>query len=447
MGNGALQRVDEPAGGRGEERAASLSAAAEREVGPAGALDLEGEGVLRWLIPIAFALVTSSLPRGASAQTQGARAKSGARHHAAGARSHASAQSRAAGQGRRALHGPVAKLAPRERPDSVGHPNEGRLEGGVHLDVTKPYVRVVPAYEAGDVRWGLPAMIGMIDRAAKGVARRYPGAVLGVGDISRRGGGEVMRHHSHESGRDADIGFYVTGPKGKPVLERSFVKFDERLQAPAVPGARFDLAKNWLLVQLMLTDPAAQVSHIFVSEPIRQRLLAHARSVGVSQRLLDRAAIAMMQPTGSLPHDDHFHVRISCPRAMRECIELAKETVRPRSRAAHAKSTTAERGRAGSGRTAAHRPPAGHRALRTPPGVSAGRKPASGATPAVRAPRASGLAAAAPSEPMDASDLYDSLRALRSDGAPARDPDRAEAEADAAVKRRVDETGVAKITD
>src|SRR5258706_5516159 len=30
----------------------------------------------------------------------------------------------------------------------------------------------------------------------------------------------------------------------------------------------------------------------------------------------------MAQPRGSLPHDDHFHIRISCPAAMEGCIEL-----------------------------------------------------------------------------------------------------------------------------
>jgi len=47
----------------------------------------------------------------------------------------------------------------------------------------------------------------------------------------------------------------------------------------------------------------------------------------VSGALLNRAAVVMMQPSGSLPHDDHIHVRISCPRSIAgagECIELAK---------------------------------------------------------------------------------------------------------------------------
>jgi hypothetical protein len=34
-----------------------------------------------------------------------------------------------------------------------------------------------------------------------------------------------------------------------------------------------------------------------------------------------RAAELMAQPKGSMPHDDHFHVRIGCPNGMEGCIE------------------------------------------------------------------------------------------------------------------------------
>jgi penicillin-insensitive murein DD-endopeptidase len=73
-----------------------------------------------------------------------------------------------------------------------------------------------------------------------------------------------------------------------------------------------------------------------------------------------------MQPHNSLPHDDHFHVRISCPRdAHASCIELAKV-------APHGKARVAHKGH-----------PAGH-TLRTPGHVH----PA----PMTHAPAASGTA-------------------------------------------------------
>lgn len=235
------------------------------------------------------------------------------------------------------------KRPPAEKAESIGSPNEGHLRGGAHLDVGKPWFRVVPAYESGDVRWGLPILVNMIDRAARNVHKRFPGAVLDVGDISQKGGGDLLRHHSHESGRDADLGFYALDAKGKQIHARTFIKFDTAMASPTVPGTHYDLARNWAFVQELLTDPAAHVSHVFIAEWIRHELLAYARP-RVSHAFWERAATVMMQPHHSLPHDDHIHVRISCPReAHSSCIELAKN-------APHGKGRVAHRGHAGSGR-------------------------------------------------------------------------------------------------
>jgi penicillin-insensitive murein endopeptidase len=161
----------------------------------------------------------------------------------------------------------------------------------------------------------------MIDRAARQVRRHYPDAVLTVGDLSRRGGGEIDRHASHESGRDADIGFYVMNDQKKPIYEQSFVAFEGDGKAKTWPGAHFDDARNWALVAALLTDPAARVSHIFVAAPLKARLLAYAERMGVPLPLRIRASETLAQPHGALPHDDHFHVRIACPAHMSKCIE------------------------------------------------------------------------------------------------------------------------------
>jgi penicillin-insensitive murein endopeptidase len=226
---------------------------------------------------------------------------------------------------RRKAAATTSRPTPAPKPDSVGHPNDGRLVGGKRLDTSQPHLRLVPVYARGDVRWGLPSLVDMLDRASRAVAKKYPGSRLDVGDLSTRNGGEVGRHHSHESGRDADVGFYVVDAKGRQVHDGRFIEIGADLRATRFPGARFDVARNWLFVERLLLDPKAVVSHVFIAEPLRQALLAHAKRIGVSQRLRDRAAIALMQPTSALPHDDHMHVRISCPRdAHDRCVELAK---------------------------------------------------------------------------------------------------------------------------
>jgi penicillin-insensitive murein endopeptidase len=203
---------------------------------------------------------------------------------------------------------------------SLGSPTEGHLLGGAHVEPAA-YLRVVPVYEPGDARWGLEPLVSMIDRAARQVRRLFPEAITSVGHLSREGGGEIERHHSHESGRDADISFFVRSPGGKQLLASRFVQFRGDGAAPSWPGAFFDDAKNWALVAAMVTDPEAHVTHVFVASPLRARLLAFAERAGAPAGVRLRAAEVLQQPHGALPHDDHFHVRIGCPPHMSGCVE------------------------------------------------------------------------------------------------------------------------------
>jgi penicillin-insensitive murein DD-endopeptidase len=217
---------------------------------------------------------------------------------------------------------PAPRVTPPAAPAlSIGSPNEGRLDGGARLSET-PYMRVVPYYAESNARWGLPSLVGLIDRAARRVARKFPDAVLSVGDLSRKGGGGLDRHHSHESGRDADIGFYIRNAR-RPLLPLRFVAFSAAGSAPAMPGALFDDARNWALIEALVDDPVARVSYVFVAAHIRARLLRYAEQTGVSRSLRERAAEVMMQPRRAV-HDDHFHIRVACPREQHgTCVEEA----------------------------------------------------------------------------------------------------------------------------
>jgi penicillin-insensitive murein endopeptidase len=204
---------------------------------------------------------------------------------------------------------------------SLGSPTQGRLVGGARLE-DAPYLRIVPFYQPGDARWGLGSLVITLDDAARAVRRQYPDAVMSVGHLSKQGGGDLDRHASHESGRDADVGFYVRSQTGRPLYSDHFVPFKGDGTAPSWPGAFFDDAKNWALVAALLSDTHVRITYIFVATPIRARLLAHAERIGAPIGLRTRAAEIMAQPRGSLPHDDHFHVRIGCPADSRGCIEL-----------------------------------------------------------------------------------------------------------------------------
>lgn len=246
-------------------------------------------------------------------------------------------------------HGRTARVDPGV---SLGSPTEGHLNGGMHLE-TQPYLRISPAHTAGDVRWGVAQLVQAIDRAARLVHDKHPDAVLTVGHLSRRGGGDIESHHSHESGRDADIQFYMRDRAMRPLLSDHYLAFRADGTTPQWPGAHFDDARNWELVKALLTDPRARVMRIFVSEPLKQRLLDEARRQRAPGWLVARASQALMQPKGALPHDNHFHLRIACPFGMRQCID-SPTVSRPRHVSRHPAHPNARRATGGGTRPRQH---------------------------------------------------------------------------------------------
>lgn len=100
---------------------------------------------------------------------------------------------------------------------SVGAPNNGwqlrakKLRRRPELWVQKksrPYI------------YGHPALVLMLERTAKQIGRESPGSVLLIGDLSREDGGPLAGHRSHQSGRDADVGFFVLDKQGRPQNSR-----------------------------------------------------------------------------------------------------------------------------------------------------------------------------------------------------------------------------------
>jgi penicillin-insensitive murein endopeptidase len=161
--------------------------------------------------------------------------------------------------------------------------------------------------------FGLPSLVLMLNRTAKQIAKQTPGSRLLVGDLSREVGGPLAGHKSHQSGRDADVGFFVLGADNKPANSKRLVAFDKNGIARDGSGLRFDDYRNWLLVQLWLKDERARLQHVFIASHLRTRLLDFARRRPAFRKYVQAASQLLAQPHNSLPHDDHFHVRIHCP--------------------------------------------------------------------------------------------------------------------------------------
>jgi len=212
--------------------------------------------------------------------------------------------------------GPMAERLPRSS-RSVGLPFRGRLQSGVLLRES-PYVRYTTEYRAAGNFYGTWELVQLVERVAYRVHQRLPGARLSVGELSRRTGGRLAGHASHQNGRDVDLSFYMTDAGGRTFDPFGFARFRaDGVGRPPNAGLRFDDARNWEMVAKLVTDGDARVQFAFVSAAIRERLLREGSRRGASAVVLDRAARAMVPPAAGHVHDNHFHVRIYCAPANR----------------------------------------------------------------------------------------------------------------------------------
>jgi penicillin-insensitive murein endopeptidase len=156
-------------------------------------------------------------------------------------------------------------------------------------------------------RWARPGLVSLLVRAAERVERLYPGSVLLVGDLSSQDGGYLPGHASHRNGRDADVAFYYSDAHGNRVRSERLLPVRSSGSAPL--GLRFDDARNWALVEALVSD--ARVQTIFVAASLERRLIDYARRQGSRREIVARADAALRQPSHGRPHDDHFHVRIA----------------------------------------------------------------------------------------------------------------------------------------
>lgn len=230
---------------------------------------------------------------------------------------------------------------PRRPPPSasMGWANGGRLVNPAHLEQDQ-FVRYLPGRS---LHYATDELVGLLRRVGRAVNRRT-GARLTVGDLSAHNGGPVGHHASHQSGRDADLCFFQADARGHSVASADYVTFDRNGRALVGP-LRFDVARNWALVEALVNDPAVRVEHLFIAHWLRALLLDYGRAHGADAATLARAESLMHQPVNANPHANHFHVRIACPAGDEACLEGIRPAPARRRRTARAPAARGGHGR------------------------------------------------------------------------------------------------------
>jgi len=198
-------------------------------------------------------------------------------------------------------------------PQSFGLAWNGYLRNPVRLRLGDgAYIR--RPYRA----FGTRTTVDFTKRAIEETIELHPKAhVLAVGDLSAESGGPVSDHHSHQSGRDVDLGlFYKRKPPGYP---NAFIDGTE---------ANLDSPAMWTLIN-KLTNTAGKdggVWAIFLDYDVQGVIYRWAKRHGVSDAKLERV---FQYPHGRWAgqgivrhyrnHAHHLHVRFKCTKAETSC--------------------------------------------------------------------------------------------------------------------------------
>lgn len=160
--------------------------------------------------------------------------------------------------------------------------------------------------------WGHPELIDF----AKGLSRkasRLGWKGLYFGDFSQpRGGPMLTGHRSHQIGLDADIWLYP--------VDRLNLSRRQRENISAVSMRRANGAfvnKRWTRTHHEVVKAAAKdprVARIFIFPGAKVQMCKDARG--------DRSWLRKVRPWWG--HHYHFHVRLSCPRGSKNCVNQAR---------------------------------------------------------------------------------------------------------------------------
>ena len=182
---------------------------------------------------------------------------------------------------------------------SVGRTNGGALVAGVRMPEGDNWEVMHPA-----LAWGTEETVSALAHAIDAVAAAFPNTPKAfIGDIGAKNGGHLHPHLSHQSGRDVDLGYYLTS--------------GHRWYADA-RGTNLDKPRTWHLIRTLIAD--SDIDLILVDRRIQKTLRAYALEIGEDPTWVDD--VFQVSGKSKRPilfhvagHATHLHVRFYNPRA------------------------------------------------------------------------------------------------------------------------------------
>lgn len=171
----------------------------------------------------------------------------------------------------------------------------------------------VKLFQPRDRGWAAFDLIRVIEIAAERLHSLFPtGERVQIGDASSEHGGRLSRHASHQNGLDVDIAFLRLDNREQDPQDMG--GFDESFVRRNRPSANFDTERNYLFMRYLFET--GRINRIFVDKALKSELCRYSRELG--QYGQDIEYLRRLRPWPH--HDDHMHVRITCPVNSPNCV-------------------------------------------------------------------------------------------------------------------------------
>lgn len=175
--------------------------------------------------------------------------------------------------------------------------------------------------------YGTAEMIAVIKAGTESLRQAFPDAPkVIIGDLSKRYGGHFPPHLSHQSGRDADIGYFIKGSYAYKIKGLTMVN-----------RRTMDVAKTWAFLSGMLRT--GLVESAFVDYQLQKQLYHYAKAEGKwSEKELNAVFSYPLWKGKTISHlkghSDHMHVRFKAPLSQQAAVTYmrthGKSRFRPR---------------------------------------------------------------------------------------------------------------------
>lgn len=194
-----------------------------------------------------------------------------------------------------------------QAPEPFGSYAKGCVAGAVRLPETGPTWQAMRL--SRNRNWGHPETIDFLQDLSRFAAKQPGWAGLYIGDISQpRGGPMLTGHRSHQIGLDADIWML---PAANLRLSRNKRENISSISLRRADGAYVN--NNWSRAHHRIIREAAKdprVARIFVFPGAKVQMCNDEKG--------NKRWLRKVRPWWG--HHYHFHVRLSCPRGMRGCV-------------------------------------------------------------------------------------------------------------------------------